>query len=498
MGDQPLLLGLDLGTSRLKAVLVDGEGIEVATSAVATPFRPRGEQVDMEVECLWDGLGRAILGLGGARRQVTAVGVAGMAESGTVLDAHGRALAPVIAWHDPRGAGAVRALEARFGDELSRRIGQRLRTVSSVAKLGWLVVHGVERVHRWLGVPELCVFALTGAQFTDHSLAARTGCYDITSRRWWPEVPEAIDVPATVLPEVAAAGAVLGRTSAAALGAAGLPTGLLPTGVPVTLAGHDHLAALAGSGAGPGDHGNSVGTAETVVAASDALPDLDLALARRVAVTVDPRGEGWVVLAGAARAGRVLEVLSEALGAPPAELDALAERAGTVDARALVDACALVDGVARGGRPALPPAAPGALWGGVLRALSERTWDAVVRAGAVVGPASRLVVFGGGSRSRTWLAAKAQVGAEQAAGMPVWRSGAGEAAARGAALFAGMAAGWWPTPDAAPAPALEEVLVPPPVEAPTVPAGTGPRARSGREADARGDGPDGRLQEGRP
>lgn len=58
----------------------------------------------------------------------------------------------------------------------------------------------------------------------------------------------------------------------------------------------------------------------------------------------------------------------------------------------------------------------------------------------------RMVVIGGGGRSAPWLRAKAAV-----APVPVWRSSAFEAAARGAALCAGVAAGWWPDVDAAPA-----------------------------------------------
>ncbi len=85
------------------------------------------------------------------------------------------------------------------------------------------------------------------------------------------------------------------------------------------------------------------------------------------------------------------------------------------------------------------------MWNGVLCALAVRTWDAVDRVEAVAGPGHRLVVFGGGGRSRPWLERKAAAGR-----LPVLRSTAGEPAARGAALFAGVAAGWWQKVDAAP------------------------------------------------
>ncbi len=70
-------------------------------------------------------------------------GSRGVAESGAPVAADGTALAPVIAWHDRRGEAVAERLTAAFGDELDRSIGQRLRYVSTVAKLGWLVEQGL-------------------------------------------------------------------------------------------------------------------------------------------------------------------------------------------------------------------------------------------------------------------------------------------------------------------------------------------------------------------
>ncbi|MDQ3980419.1 MAG: FGGY-family carbohydrate kinase, partial [Actinomycetota bacterium] len=100
--------------------------------------------------------------------------------------------------------------------------------------------------------------------------------------------------------------------------------------------------------------------------------------------------------------------------------------------------------------PALPEGDPGAVWATLLDALARFTADAVQRVAEVVGQAERLVVFGGGALSEPWLAAKARH-----LPMSVWRSPASEAVARGAAVFAGLAAGWWATPEEAPRPKLE-------------------------------------------
>ena len=435
-----LLLGVDVGSSSIKALLVDGQGRDAGTASVATPFATRDGRSEATVEALGDALREAVAALGERRSRVAAIGLTGMAESGAPLGADGVALAPVIAWHDRRGEDVARRLTTQLGPGLEARIGQELRYVSSVAKLGWVVDRGLEGVDRWLGVPELCLRALTGAEATEHSLAARTGCRDIGRGTWIEEVAEAAGFPIGVFPAVAAAGEEMGAVTPEAADAFGLPPG-----VPVTVAGHDHLVGLLGSGAARDDLANSVGTAETVVGRSGSLPDLAAARSRGAAVTVFPGGDGWAVLASAARSGIVLEDAAATLALPLDQLDALA------DGAELLDAPGLSESLRRREPPELPDGPPGAVWHTLLHHLAAETARAAVQVIGVVGSRRRLVVFGGGSSSPPWLAAKAEL-----APLPVWRSTASHAASRGAALYAGATAGWWAAAAAPPHP-LEPV-----------------------------------------
>ena len=392
-----MLLGLDIGSSRTKAVVVDAAGGQVAGATVTTPFVTVGERVEMEVDALLAGVGEVLSGLGDHLEHVTAVGIAGVAESGAPLDAARRVLAPVMAWHDPRGEEAVALLDRRFGPDLALRAGQTANTKMTVAKLGWLLADGLKGMTRWLGVPELVLHALTGVETTEFSLAARTGCYDVVARRWMPEVAEAVGFGIDVFPPVAAAGTVMGHVSAAGAAWSGLPEG-----VPVTIAGHDHLAGMVGAGVAAGEVANSVGTAETLVGRTATVPDMAAALANGVAVTVYPGGDEWALLVGAARAGLVIEAEAGALGRSPAELDA----------------------------------SGGERWAQVLAGLTARTVEAYHRLTSVLGPPARVVVFGGGSISVPWLEAKAA-----ALPVPVVRSSVTSAVARGAAALAGRSLG---------------------------------------------------------
>jgi xylulokinase len=434
-----LLLGLDIGTSGIKAVVIDASGTERAAASVPTPFTTSGDGVDMTVDDLAGALAAVIAGLGPVAGRVAAAGLTGMAESGAPLR-DGSPIAPIVAWHDGRGGETVASLEGRFGPDLARWTGRRVRTVSSVAKLGWLLDHGIATPDRWLGVPEVALWLLTGEEATEHSLAARTGAYDVTERSFMPEVvahvlggadatdlfppvraagtPAAGAAAADLFPPVRSAGTAMGLLSGAAASRY-----RLPAGIPVTIAGHDHLAAATGLGARPGDLLNSVGTAETVVRRIETAPDVARTLELDLAVTVWPGGEAWGVLASVARAGLVLGELAASLGRSPADLDGLADSATEAGRR----------------------------WTAALTDLAGRTVAAAGRVAQVAGPHDRLVVFGGGSRSRPWLEAKAR-----AARVPVVRSTVTDAAARGAAMAAGSAAGWWPAGDG-PVPALEPV-----------------------------------------
>jgi xylulokinase len=413
---------------------------------VATPFTSSAAGIDMAVADLERALHEVIAALGPAPEPVAAVGVTGMAESGAPFRS-GRPVGPIIAWHDGRGEETVAALDQRFGPVLARWTGRRLRTVSSLAKLGWLLDHGVPVPDRWLGVPELVLFLLTGAEGTEHSLAARTGAYHVIDRRFLPDVISPVLAqrgdpsltPADLFPPVRAAGTPMGAVSRAAASAYGLPAG-----IPVTIAGHDHLAAAAGLGAAAGDLLNSVGTAETLLRRVGTAPDVDRAVELDLAVTVWPGGDAWCVLASAVRSGVVLGDLAASLGRSPAELDRLAAAFLTGGPADLADsgAAAGADGDA------------GRAWAGALAELAGRTVAAAARVAALVGPHDRLIVFGGGSRSRPWVTAKAAL-----AGVPVLRTTVAEAAARGAALAAGSAAGWWPAARG-PVPALEPVNPP--------------------------------------
>jgi xylulokinase len=119
------------------------------------------------------------------------------------------------------------------------------------------------------------------------------------------------------------------------------------------------------------------------------------------------------------------------------ELDRLAGESEPADVDDALDVPA--------GEMTLPDAPPGEVWAGILDALAARTADGLARLTRFVEEPEGVVVFGGGSVSGPWLRAKAAH-----LDVPVRRAPVASAVARGAAVHAGVAAGWWESADAAP------------------------------------------------
>ena len=200
-----VVLGLDVGSTNVKALAATTAGDELHVASVATPWvsLPRG-RTEMEaatlVEVVAGLLARCVREIEDEHGpvRVTGIGVSGMAEAGVLLDTAGRVAAPAMAWFDPRGADEIAATPADFRAEFPRRTGLPVTALASVAKLLHLRGNGVGLVgHTWLNVPELVVHALGGERVRELSLASRTGLLDQDDADVWPRALEVLGVGPT-------------------------------------------------------------------------------------------------------------------------------------------------------------------------------------------------------------------------------------------------------------------------------------------------------------
>jgi sugar (pentulose or hexulose) kinase len=427
----PLLLGLDAGTTAVKATVIDARGEEVAHGRAPTPWRrvPTGAEID-PVDLLRAALSAGHEALAAAPDgHVAGVGVASMAETGVLIDGRGRPVVPAIAWHDSRGAEQAQRIAADLGaTAFATRTGLPPTELCTLAKYRWMREHRPESASgvRWLNVAEWVVLGLGGDPRAELSLASRTGFYDLHARRPWEDALEWAGAPATLAPEPVPAGTPMGTVGEA------LPRA---RGAALTVGGHDHLSAAVGAGAAnDGDTLDSCGTAEAFVRASTPLPPERVAQAVASGITVGWHAvDGRQALLGAIWSGAALQRVLGLLGVPVEERDALeaaaldADRAG-LELRGIGDDALTFAGIGR-------DATPAAAYRAALEAVGAAGAELLARIAEVAGPARRLVVTGGWAAGACARAVKANHLGE------FEHSPAISTGARGAALAAGRAAG---------------------------------------------------------
>ena len=429
---EPLLLGLDLGTTSCKAAVVTHGGREVAHGRARVPWErvPTGAEIDPEL--------LVEAALAAARDALTAapdgpvgaIGVASLAETGILLDAGGAPVAPAIAWHDSRGAGQAQRLAAELGAaRFSERTGLAPRPLCSLVKYRWLrdehepAARGV----RWLSVGEWIVHSLGGEQVAELSLASRTGWLDVHARGWWDEALSWSGAPPGLLAEPAPATTAAGRAGDA------LPRA---RGAVLAVGGHDHLSAAVGAGAtGEGDVLVSWGTAQAFIRA---VAPLDAERVR--AAVTDGINVGWHAvdgrqcLLGAMRSGAALQRMLDLLGVGQggrAELERAAldlPGAGGIELHGLNEDRVALSGIGDGVSPAL-------IWRAALESTGRAAREILEHMAHVAGPHRRIVMAGG------WAEGPAAQAVSEAHLGPFELSGAVYMGARGAALTAGRAAG---------------------------------------------------------
>jgi sugar (pentulose or hexulose) kinase len=427
-----LLVGIDVGTTYCKALVLDAEGEELGEARERTPWTPVPTGAELDPRAIAStALAAASRAIGASPAGVVvAIGVAGMAEAGVLLDRRGEPTGPVIAWHDSRGTCEARAI----GDAIGRRrfaatTGLPASPLCSLAKLAWQRAHAPDAAAavRWLGVPEWVARTLGAADVAELSLASRTGILSLRDGEWWPEAVEWLGAPEGFLAELVPAGTPVGRVGES------LPAA---RDAAITVAGHDHVVATVGAGATEdGDVLHSSGTADVFVRSirEPLAPErIATAVADRVTVGRHVRPDRWALLSGGELNVGLASVL-RLLGVDgQADRDELNAAAADLEPNAL-----RLEGLDGNGRLRVHPVVPGMsrahVWRAALEASADLSAELLARCDKVGGPRARIVATGGGARGAVVRRVKeARLG-------PIEWSPVQEATARGAALLAGSA-----------------------------------------------------------
>lgn len=271
------LLGIDIGTTGVKTILINEQGETVARSTVPHPLStPRPTWSEQDPQDWWKGTVqsvRNVLETADVRdpSSIVGIGLSGQMHSSVFLDERDAVVRPAILWNDGRTTPQCQWITETVGIEnLEKWVANPALEGFTAPKVIWLRENEPEHYQRLktLLLPKDYVrFRLTGEKATEVSDAAGTLLFDVRARTWSLPLLKAIDVPVDILPPVYESVEVCGRITQAVAEETGLKEG-----TPVVGGGADNACGATGAGiVKEGRILSSMGTSGTVVAHSDTV-----------------------------------------------------------------------------------------------------------------------------------------------------------------------------------------------------------------------------------
>ncbi len=261
------MIGLDLGTTNCKAVVLDADGrVRAAASDGYRLQIPHPGWAEQDVRDVWEAVKKVLR----AVAETTPVPPQGICFSGAmhslfpIADDTGTPMSNAMTWADARATAVYRGLVADTDTHaLYRRTGCPVHSTYHLQRLRWwnrVEPELAQRAHLWVGLKDWILHALTGVWASDLSLASTTGLLNLKTLTWDTGVLRLAEVLPDQLPRLVSPSAVVGGLTDAAAAATGLPAGL-----PVIAGGSDGAMASFGTGiARPGQAVITVGTSGAV------------------------------------------------------------------------------------------------------------------------------------------------------------------------------------------------------------------------------------------
>ena len=268
------LIGIDVGTSSMKTLLIDESGVVVGSVTEFYPFEtPKPLWSEQDPAHWWKAtcvsIKRVLEETRVESKDVAGVGLTGQMHGLVLLDKDNQVLRPCILWNDQRTAKQCADITAKVGAERVLELtGNPVLPGFTAPKIAWVRENEPEifaKAERFLLPKDYVRFLLSGEHFTDVSDASGTSLLNVGQRDWSDEMCDALEIDRSFLPEVTESTVASTRISAEAAAA----TGLLE-GTPIAAGGGDQAAQAVGSGiVREGIVSATLGTSGVVFAHSD-------------------------------------------------------------------------------------------------------------------------------------------------------------------------------------------------------------------------------------
>jgi D-xylulose kinase len=452
------LIGIDVGTTSVKGVLLNEEGSLMASVSKEYLLETGpGDTCEVDPEVYWQTSCSLIRELVSTSQEISSavkgISFSSQGETLIVVDKKGKPLRKAIVWLDNRSFEEAHQIEEKFGPELICKVTGQPEIVPTwpATKIRWMATNEPEifcKTSKFLLVEDYLIYKLTGEYCTEYSLVSSTLYFDINSKKWWPEMLEYLSISEGQLPRLNNSGTPVGPLTPEASQA----TGLTVATICVTGA-YDHPAGAIGAGCiKPGSVTLTIGTsmamcvplAETMNVLSlkipcqcHALPGLYFLL---------PYGQTAGMVLKWFRDEFCLEEKQNAINYNLDPYDLLVQKASEIPTGS--DGLIVLPHLMGAGSPEFNPNARGVFFGikmgmskaHITRAILEsvaymvnRNIEILRNEGIEI---SEIQILGGGSKSPLWVQIISDV-----TGIPVNTLMGSDHAAMGAALIAGTGIG---------------------------------------------------------
>lgn len=275
-----MFIGIDLGTSSVKTLLVDEQQNIVATASYELSVeRPHPGWSEQDPNSWIEGIKNTFAELknhhADALSRVQAIGLSGQQHGATLLNAAGEALRPCILWNDSRSAHEAAELDTATSRDLT---GNILFPGFTAPKLAWVAKHEPDvfaKIAKVLLPKDFARYWLTGDYVGDQSDSAGTGWLDVANRRWSAELLNACNLDESHMPRLVEGSENSGTVTPDVASALGIPAGTVVAG-----GAGDNAASACGMGnVSPGDAFVSLGTSGVLFASNESYrPNADSAV----------------------------------------------------------------------------------------------------------------------------------------------------------------------------------------------------------------------------